>query len=190
MIDNSIPFEVIVSDADETPNESKTFKNQLAEISMRKAQKVFEETSDRGLRLIVAGDQNIVFEKEMYGKPKTIDEARKLISRMRGSEEVYAYTGNAILLAEKDEILQSINITDTARLSVDNISDEQLEEYLKDEKCLTLCGGIVIDNCSFVHLKEGRLSTARGMTLEYSKELMKSLQPDRNEKQKQLIKAK
>lgn len=188
MIDNSIPFEVIVSDADETPNESKSFKNQLAEISMRKAQKVFEETSDRGLRLIVAGDQNIVFEKEMYGKPKTIEDARELLIRMRGSEEVYAYTGNAILLAEKDEILQSINITDTARLSVDNISDEQLEEYLKDEKCLTLCGGIVIDNCSFVHLKEGRMSTARGMTLEYAQELMKSLQPDRNEKQKQLIK--
>ena len=37
LIDSSIPFEVIVSNADETPDESKSFRDQLAEISMRKA---------------------------------------------------------------------------------------------------------------------------------------------------------
>ena len=67
-------------------------------------------------------------------------------------------------------------------------SNLPLPNSIPSEKCLTLCGGIVIDNCSFVHLKEGRMSTARGRTLEYAQELMKSLQPDRNEKQKQLIK--
>ena len=38
----NVKFEVIVSDADETPDESKSFKNQLAEISMRKARAVFD----------------------------------------------------------------------------------------------------------------------------------------------------
>ena len=175
LIDSSIPFEVIVSNADETPDESKSFRDQLAEISMRKANTVFKETTDRGRRLIVAGDQNIMFNGVMYGKPKTIEEARTLIKSMRGSEEVYAYTGNAVLLAEHDKILQSINVTDVSRLSVDNISDEELENYLKDGKCLSICGGISINNALFVHLKEGRLSTAKGMTLEYAEEMMKSL---------------
>ena len=175
LIDDSIPFEVIVSNADETPDESKSFKNQLAEISMRKAKTVFEATKDRGLRLIIAADQNIVFDNVMYGKPKSIDEAQNLLNRMRGTEEVYAYTGNAVLLAENDRILQSINITDVARLSVDNISDDEVANYLKDGKCLSVCGGISINNCLFVHLKEGRMSTARGMTLEYAKEIMSSL---------------
>ena len=175
LIDNSIPFEVIVSNADETLDKSKSFKNQLAEISMRKAQTVFEMTKDRGVRLIIAGDQNIVFNGIMYGKPKTIAEARNLLSQMRGSEEVYAYTGNAVLLAENGKILQSINITDVARLSVDNISDEEMDNYLSDGTCLSICGGISINNALFVHLKEGRLSTAKGMTLEYAKEMMSNL---------------
>ena len=175
LIDDSIPFEVIVSNADETPDESKSFKNQLAEISMRKAKTVFEATKDRGLRLIIAADQNIVFDNVMYGKPKSIDEACHLLYNMRGSEEVYAYTGNAVLLAENDRILQSVNITDVARLSVDDISDEEVVNYLKDGKCLSVCGGISINNCLFVHLKEGRMSTARGMTLEYAKEIISSL---------------
>lgn len=175
LIEESIPFEIIVSNADETPDESKNFRNQLADISMRKAMKVFDETLDRGLRLIIAADQNIVFEDVMYGKPKTLDEARLLIMKMMGSEEVYAYTGNAVLLAEGKDILQSINVTDVSRMSVDNITDDELEIYLSDGKCLTYCGGISISNSNFVHLKEGRMSTARGMTLEYAKELRKSL---------------
>lgn len=175
LIDASIPFEVMVSDADETPDESKSFKDQLAEIAMRKAMTVFEETKDRGRRLIVAGDQNYVFEKKMYGKPTTIEAARSLIKSMLGSDEVYAYTGNAVILAEEDKILQSINLTDIARLSVDDISDDELEAYLSTGKCLTYCGGISITDAKFVHLKEGRMSTARGMTLEYAKEMMSSL---------------
>lgn len=175
LIDDSIPFEVIVSNADETPDSSKSFKNQLAEIAMRKAKTVFEQTRDRGLRLIIAADQNIVFDNVMYGKPKSLDDARRLITNMMGSEEVYAYTGNSVLLAEGNDILQSINITDVARLSVDEISHDELEYYLKNNKCLTYCGGISISNSNFIHLKEGRMSTARGMTLEYAKEMMSSL---------------
>ena len=175
LIDEGIPFEVIVSNADETPDTSKSFRNQLAEISMRKAKKVFEETVDRGLRLIVAADQNIVFENTMYGKPKTIEDARNLIKRMMGSDEVYAYTGNSVLLAEGSTILQSVNLTDVSRLSIDEITDEELETYLSTRKCLTYCGGISIMTSNFIHLKEGRMSTAKGMTLEYAKEMMASL---------------
>ena len=120
-------------------------------------------------------DLSDVFDNVMYGKPKSIDEARTLIKSMRGTEELYAYTGNAVLLADKDKILQSINITDVARLSVDDISDEEVENYLKIGNCLSICGGISINNALFVHLKEGRMSTARGMTLEYAKEIMSNL---------------
>lgn len=175
LIDASIPFEVIVSDADETPDERKSWRDQLAEISMRKAETVLKATKERGRRLIIAGDQNMVFDGKMYGKPKTIEGARELLCQMRGTEELYAYTGNAVLLAEGEKILQSINVTDTARLSVDNISDEELEAYLASGKCLSYCGGVSITDANFVHLKEGRMSTARGMTLEFAKELMTGL---------------
>lgn len=175
LIDESIPFEVIISNADETPDKTKSFKDQLAEISLRKAKKVFLETEDRGLRLIISADQNIVFDNVMYGKPKSIDEARELIKNMRGSDEIYAYTGNCVLLAKGDTVLQSINLTDVARMSLDEISDEELENYLKDESFLNFCGGISITKANFVHLKKGRLSTAKGLTLEYAKELMKNI---------------
>ena len=175
LIDANIPFEIIVSDADETADESKNFRNQVAEIAMRKAQAVFERTKDRGPRVILAADQNIAFEGKMYGKPKSIAAARKLIGSMRGSDQIFAVTGNAMLLADGDQILQSINLTDTARFSLDDISDEELDAYLKDKRCLTICGGISLVTTPFLHHKEGRRSTANGMTLEYATELINNL---------------
>ena len=175
LIDANIPFEIIVSDADETADETKSFRDQVAEIAMRKAQAVFERTKDRGPRVILAADQNIAFDGKMYGKPKTIADARKLIGAMRGSEQIFAVTGNAMLLANGDQILQSINLTDTARFSLDDVSDKELDAYLEDERCLTICGGISLAATPFLHLKEGRHSTANGMTLEYANELIKNL---------------
>lgn len=175
MMDAGIEFEVIVSDADETPNKTKSFRAQLAEIAMRKANVVLNETANRGLRLIIAADQNIVFNGKMYGKPANINDARELIKSMQGRDEIYAYTGNAVYIADRAEVLETTNITDISRLSMDKISDEELEDYLENHAPLTKCGGFSITDAPFVHLKEGRYSTACGMTIEIAQEMCKAL---------------
>lgn len=175
MIDAGMMFEVIVSEADETPNEAKSFRAQLAEIAMRKANVVLSQTSERGMRLIIAADQNIVFDGHMYGKPDNIDDARKLIRSMQGRDDIYTYTGNAVLVADGTEVLETTNITDIARISMDKISDEVLENYLENCAPLSKCGGISINDAPFVHLQEGRYSTACGMTIEIAQEMSKAL---------------
>ena len=57
---------------------------------------------------------------------------------------------------------------------MDEISDEEIEKYLKNTKPLTKCSGILIDDAPFLHLKEGRYSTACGMTTEIAKEMLKT----------------
>ena len=98
-----------------------------------------------------------------------------LLKKMNGSENIYAYTGNAIILADKDKILQTINITDVSRLSMDNITIEEIKTYLSNNDYLSFCGGISIMYSNFLHLKEGRLSTAKGLTMEYVTEMLNNL---------------
>lgn len=167
-----LEFEVIVSDVDETPNEKISLKNQVADIAMRKARAVFESTKNEGMRLIIAGDQNMMFDNKMYGKPVDIKEAREYLNLMRGREDIYAYTGNAVILADKDQILQIINVTDIARMKMDDITDETREEYLATGMSLKYCGGISITDSDFIHLVEGRESTTWGMTLEYALDIL------------------
>ena len=168
----NLNFDVVVSDADETPDLTKSFQEQLKEISMRKAQIVFEKTIDMGIRLIVAADQNIVFKDKMYGKPESLAIAEELIKSMRGSKDIYAYTGNALILADGHNIIKTINVCDIAKLKMDNISDAKLKEYILNSNPLTKCGGITIEDCNFIHIVEGKLSTALGMTTEYIEEMI------------------
>ena len=170
-----IPFEVLTSHADETPDQSKSLKDQLAEIALLKAQAVFEKTKNRGRRLIIAADQNIMFDAKLYGKQKTLEDARNLLRSMRGTDTSYSYTGNAIILADGDKILQSLSLTDTARTIVDDLSDAAVEEFLSLGTWDKVCGVANVNNASFVHVKSGRLSTAQGMTLEYAQEFLKNL---------------
>lgn len=166
-----IPFEVIISDADETPTEGLSFEEQLAEISMRKAQTVLEMTKDRGRRIIVAADQNIIFDGVSYGKPKTVEDAKFLIVKMMG-RDVYSYTGNTVIYADGEKIIDCINNCDIARMHTEYATDETIERYLAEGRPLTKCGGINVKDTPFLHLVTGRLSTAMGMTIEYLQDMI------------------
>lgn len=171
----NIPFEVIVSDADETPTEELSFEEQLAEISMRKAKTVLEMTKDRGKRIIVAADQNIIFDGVSYGKPKTIEDARFLIVKMMGRNDIYSYTGNTIIYADGETILKCVNNCDISRMYMEYATSEEIEKYLAEGKPLTKCGGINVKDTPFLHLSEGKLSTAMGMTIEYLQDMIKEI---------------
>lgn len=172
--ENNIPFEIIVSDADETSDSSKPFDEQLKDISMRKAKVVFESTANEGKRVIVAADQNIVFNNIMYGKPQNLDEARTFIKSMAGSDNIYSYVGNSLIYADGNNIIEVINNCDISRMRMDDISEEELEDYLANNNPLSKCGGINIVDTKFLHLVEGKMSTAVGMTIEYLQDLLSS----------------
>lgn len=155
--ENDIPFEIIVSNVDETSDSSKPFDEQLKEISLRKAKVVFEQTVNEGKRIIVAADQNIVFNNIMYGKPENLDEARKLIQSMEGSDNIYSYVGNSLIYADGDTIIEVINNCDISRMRMDDITDEELEDYLANNNPLSKCGGINIVDTKFLHLVEGKI---------------------------------
>lgn len=165
--ESDIPFEVIVSDVDETPVKALSLTEQMNDISMRKALAVMDMVSRTEDHIIVAADQNIFFNSTMYGKPSTIEEARQLIKSMQGSNEIYAYVGNSVLYVSNSKILKSISECDIARMRMDYISDEELENYLATKSPLAKCAGINIIDAPFLHLEDGKMSTARGMTVEY-----------------------
>ena len=167
-----ITFDIIVSNIDETPVKAFSLPDQMNDISMRKALAVLDMLEKDGDYIIVAADQNIMFSATMYGKPNSIEEARQIIKSMQGSDKIYAYVGNTVLYVSNSIILDHISECDIARLRMDYISDEDLENYLASNYPLTKCAGINILDMPGLHLEEGKLSTARGMTVEFLIEML------------------
>lgn len=133
----------------------------------RKALAVMDMVKETEDYIIVAADQNIYFDGVMYGKPQSIEEARTLIKRMQGCNEIYAYVGNTVLYISNSTVIKHISKCDIARIRMDYISDEELEHYLETGSPLAKCGGINILHTPGLHLEAGKLCTAKGMTTDY-----------------------
>ena len=123
-------FDIVVSNADETPTEALCLTARMNDISMRKALTVMDMIKETEDHIIVSADQNILFNGVMYGKPNSIEEARELIKRMQGSNEIYAYVGNTVLYIVNSTIMSHISACDIATLRMDYISDEELEKVI------------------------------------------------------------
>ena len=174
--ERGITFDIVVSNADETPIKALCLTAQMNDISMRKALTVMEmvkETEDDFI--IVSADQNVLFNGVMYGKPNSIEEARELIKQMQGSNEIYAYVGNTVLHVVDSTIISHISACDIATLRMDYISDEELENYLATENPLSRCAGINISSTPGLHLEKGKMCTARGMTVDFLIEMLSQI---------------
>ena len=100
-------------------------------------------------------------------------EARELIKSMQGSNQIYAFVGNTVLYVSNSKVIEFINECDIARLRMDScISNQELENYLSTKSPLDKCAGINVFDAPFLHLEEGKMSTACGMTIEYLIEML------------------
>ena len=112
-----IPFEVIVSNADETPVKAYSLDEQLNDIAMRKALTVIDKLNTDEDYIIVAADQNILFQGNLYGKPRNIEEARNLIKSMQGSDQIYAYVGNTLLYVSNGKVIVLLGVSSLSSVS-------------------------------------------------------------------------
>ena len=160
-------FSICVAEGDEY------YAENLKNISRAKADEVMGKTDSYGHRVIVCADQMINFEGKMYGKPKSMDEARATIKSFLG-KNVKACVGNTIFEVNNGKIIREICTVDEAVLEVESVSDEELENYLENGNPFNKCGGINVKQTPFVRLVEGKMSTARGITVELLKDFMKA----------------
>lgn len=171
----AIPFSVIASHSEEISFDSDEFDAQLKGIALQKALTVLNLTRHRGKRIIIGCDQNIVFNNTLIGKPKNMTEAYELLCSMQGSNQIYSHVANVIIIADKDNIVKQTAKYDIARMSMDKISEDELISFLEKGTTLKCCGGFNISDAPFVHLKEGSMSTAMGMTTEFVKDFISKI---------------
>lgn len=95
----------------------------VAEILARtKGEEVSGQNSDS---LIIAADQTLSMNNEIFSKPASLEEARETLVRLRGAEH---FLHTAVVLAEDGEVTWSY--VETARLKMRQFSSEYLSDYM------------------------------------------------------------
>lgn len=122
-----IPFEVMTSNADEITDAEEPEKI-VKELSEMKAQAVFDECIKKGgkyLNAVVIGADTIVYhDGRVLGKPKTREEAKKMIYSLSGKEHC-VYTGVTILGCG-----QPVSFAEKTVVFVYDMSEEEIETYV------------------------------------------------------------
>ncbi|OBZ09893.1 hypothetical protein A8L34_21505 [Bacillus sp. FJAT-27264] len=102
----NLPYEVIVSDADETTEPGLSPAEIVEQLSHRKAQAVYErciaETRFETGGVIVGSDTIVVLEDTVLGKPKDAADAFRMLQCLQGQTH-HVYTGVAVIDIKTEE---------------------------------------------------------------------------------------
>ena len=127
LTDMGLDFSVITADTDESSTTSSPAA--LAEeLAARKgravADKLSREGSLSGNDIIISADTIVVCDKEILGKPKDREDARRMIKKLSGRAHT-VISGVALTFGEK-----TFSAHSSTTVCFDEICDEDIERYL------------------------------------------------------------
>jgi septum formation protein len=131
--------EVIVSDVDERGVTADDTADLVAKLAAMKAFDVAERLSGRVL--VLGCDSLLELDGEPFGKPGTVDEARKRWRRLRGREG-RLLTGHCLVDRVGDRVEHATVGTD---VRFADVTDEEIETYLSTGEAVNVAGGFTID---------------------------------------------
>ena len=121
-----VPFDVLVSDADESYPPGLPAEAVAVFIAKNKAVAVnglLQESND-GAKIIIAADTIVVLKDEIIGKPKDREDAIAILKKLSGQKHK-VITGVVILSGEKE-----IAFADVTEVAFHELTDEQLSFYV------------------------------------------------------------
>ena len=163
----------IVSDVDEDAITADSPALLASKLAHEKATAVAGEVGATELP-IVAADTLVEINGEILGKPKSEDDARRMLKMLSGNPH-YVHTGISVILKGKE-----INITDSAKVFFRDIDEEEIEAYIASKEPFDKAGayGIQGKAGAFVERIEGDFFSIMGLPICAVTKALKELKKD------------
>lgn len=151
-----IPFEVIVSDFEESIDESKPLDKEIERLSYGKAKTVFDKNE---YAVVIGSDTIVTIDNKVLGKPKTDDKAREMLKEIQGREHT-VITGVTIMSKDKVETFHT-----SSEVYFNSMSDEEIEDYVKTKEPLDKAGAYAIQGIGskFINKIDGDYYSIMGL---------------------------
>ena len=156
-----LDYEVIVSDCEEILDEN-IDKNEVAlHFACQKAKDVFDKTT--GDRMVIGCDSVVLINNQIYGKPKDYDDAFKMIKSYCGTCN-YVISGLCVMVS-KDDIVTTYKVSETSKVNVCQMSDEEIDAYIKTGEPFDKAGAYGLQGKFNIYVDsvEGNVSSIVGL---------------------------
>ena len=128
-----LPFEAIVSGADEEEFSEPSPEGMVRELAIRKAQSVADAT-DAGL--VIGADTTVVLDGEWLGKPACDFEAFAMLGRLRGRVHL-VFTGVAVVDAASGSLVSSVV---QSGVTMRKYTDDEIRTYIATDEPMDKAG--------------------------------------------------
>lgn len=162
-----LPFKIIPSGIDEVMNSSDPIKV-VEDLAFQKASDIFNSYPKD---MVIGADTIVVNEGKILGKPKDVNEARKMLLSLSGKGHD-VYTGVAILFKDHKIIFHA-----HTKVIFKKIPEDLLELYLATQESLDKAGAYGIQGAAlgFIERVEGSYSNVVGLPVDLVLEKIQEL---------------
>ena len=157
-----IPFDVIVSDADESVSEGTAPGEMVKELSLRKAEAVSKNLS--GETIVIGSDTVVYLDNEILGKPKDAGDAYEMLEKLSGRTHI-VYTGITVIF-KSDSGEKAVSAVDATEVTFKKLAPGNISAYIASEEPFGKAGAYAVQGIGsiFIERINGDFFTVVGMS--------------------------
>jgi septum formation protein len=158
-----IPYEVVASDFPEEDVDPRDFEDPREYVATLAAGKAIMVAQSQEDAIVIGVDTTVFVDGKYYGKPASLDEARKTLASLRGRKH-QVFT--AICMIDTLTQERQMEVVETG-VTFLQFSDESLERYIQTSESMGKAGAYAIQAGAkgFVQSVEGSMSSVVGLPL-------------------------
>lgn len=158
-----IPFVCMPSQKEEKPV-SASPAEVVKELSVQKAEDIFRQLTEEEL-LVIGSDTVVSYEETILGKPKSEEEACKMLSMLQGRTHT-VYTG-VTLLCRKDGTVTTNTFEEHTKVTMYPMTNEEISSYVATKEPMDKAGAYAIQGKCAIHIQsiEGDYHTVVGFPI-------------------------
>lgn len=173
----NLDYKVIVSDEEEVVDKSLTVLENCQNISYQKALNVLKKVKEDSI--IISCDTVVCKDNELIGKPKDKLDAILMLKKLSGTSHI-VYSCLTVLKVKNQEIIEEYKEVGEGLVYVDNLSNEEIEDWINKGNPYNKAGGYAIQEefGKYVTKIEGDFYSIVGLPLNKLYQILKNINND------------
>ena len=173
----NLDYKVIVSDEEEVVDKSLTVLENCQNISYQKALNVLKKVKEDSI--IISCDTVVCKDNELIGKPKDKLDATLMLKKLSGTSHI-VYSCLTVLKVKNQEIIEEYKEVGEGLVYVDNLSNEEIEDWINKGNPYNKAGGYAIQEefGKYVTKIEGDFYSIVGLPLNKLYQILKNINND------------
>ena len=170
----NLDYKVIVSDEEEVVDNSLSVLENCQNISYQKALNVLKKVKEDSI--IISCDTVVCKDNELIGKPKDKLDATLMLKKLSGTSHI-VYSCLTVLKVKNQEIIEEYKEVGEGLVYVDNLSNEEIEDWINKGNPYNKAGGYAIQEefGKYITKVEGDFYAIVGLPLNKLYQILKNI---------------